>query len=98
MTDVRMKFDSMEKMKSEFDNAAKQLDESMREMQKIAKMMDDGGLLGMGGDAFRDAIMQKLLPKMKKLEEKMTQMSGDMDGAIRFTRDGESKSKSRFLN
>lgn len=98
MTDIKVKFESMERMKSEFDGAAQQLQTSMREMQKIAKMMDDGALLGMGGSAFRDAITQKLLPKMKMLEEKMTQMSGDIDGFVRFTRDGESKSKSKFLD
>jgi uncharacterized protein YukE len=96
MVDVRMNYSSMEKMEQEFNGAAKQLDESMREMKKIAKTMEDGALHGMGGDAFRDAIMQKLLPRMQKLEEKMIELSSDIDGAVRATRDGVKTAKSRF--
>jgi uncharacterized protein YukE len=96
MVDVRMNYGSMEKMEQEFKSAAKQLDESMREMKKIAKMMEDGALHGLGGDSFQDAIKGKLLPVMKRLEEKMQELSGDINGAVRATRDGVKTAKSRF--
>jgi uncharacterized protein YukE len=96
MVDVRMNYSSMEKMEKEFKGAAKQLDDSKREMQKVAKMMEDGSLQGVGGDAFRDAIQGKLIPVMKRLEEKMRELSGDINGAVVATRDGVSTAKSRF--
>jgi uncharacterized protein YukE len=96
MVDVRMNYGSMEKMEKEFKAAAKQLDDSMREMEKIAKMMEDGALHGIGGDAFRDAIQMKLLPVMSRLEEKMQELAGDINGAVAATRDGVSTAKSRF--
>ncbi len=96
MVDVKMKFSSMDKMESEFKGAAKQIGDSMREMKKVAKMMEEGALQGMGGDAFRDAITQKLLPRMQKLEEKMTELARDINGAVVATREGESTAKSRF--
>ena len=96
MVDVKMKFSSMEKMEAEFKAAAKQIGDSMREMKKISKSMEEGALKGMGGDAFRDAIDSKLLPRMLMLEEKMIELSSDIDGAVRATREGESTAKSRF--
>jgi WXG100 family type VII secretion target len=98
MTDVRMNYGSMEKMAKEFDNAAKQIEDSTRDMRKIAKMMDDGGLKGDGGQAFNDAIMQKLVPKMKQLEEKMQELSRDINGAVAYTRDGVQKAKNKFTD
>jgi uncharacterized protein YukE len=96
MVDVRMNYGSMEKMEKEFKEAAKQLGDSMREMEKIAKMMEDGALHGVGGDAFVDAIRGSLLPVMSRLEEKMQELAGDINGAVIATRDGVSTAKSRF--
>lgn len=97
MVDVKMNYSSMEKMEKEFQRANKQLEDSMREMKKLAKMMEDGALQGLGGDAFRDAIIQKLLPRMKVLSEKMSELSKDIDGAVVATRDGVKTAYKRFL-
>ena len=86
MVDVKMKFSSMEKMEAEFKAAAKQISDSMREMKKVSKSMEEGALKGMGGDAFRDAIDQKLLPRMLALEEKMIELSSDIDSTARCVR------------
>ena len=91
-----MNYSSMEKMQKEFHGAHKQVDESMREMKKLAKMMEDGALQGLGGDAFRDAIMQKLLPRMKVISAKMAELEKDIKGAVRATRDGVKTAQSRF--
>jgi uncharacterized protein YukE len=96
MVDVRMNYGSMEKMEKEFNGATKQLDDSIREMKKIAKMMEDGSLQGVGGDAFRDAIQGKLIPVMRRLADKMDELSWDINGAVVATRDGVSTAKSRF--
>ena len=65
MPDVRMNYDSMKKMEDAFSAAHKQLDDSMRTMQKLAKMMEDGALVGDGGTAYRGAIEQKLLKRIE---------------------------------
>ncbi len=96
MVDVRMNYSSMEKMEKEFNGAANQLDDTMREMQKIAQMMEDGSLQGVGGDAFRDAIQGKLVPVLNSLRDKMNELSGDINGAVIATRDGVKTAKSRF--
>ena len=96
MPDVKMNYASMDKMAKEFKAANKQIDESMRAMKKIGKMAEGGALNGLGGDAFQDAIVQKLLPRMTKLAEKMAELTQDMKGAVAATRDGVKTAQSRF--
>lgn len=96
MPDVRMNYGSMERMQKSFHQAHRQIEDSMREMDKIAQMMEGGALLGVGGDAFRDAIKSKLLRRMKTLAEKMQELEGDIRGAVQATRDGVSTAQSRF--
>ena len=94
--DVRMNYDSMERMEKAFHQAHQQIEESMKEMQKISKAMEDGALLGNAGDTFRDAINAKLLKRMKVLGEKMKELEGDIHGAVLATRDGVKTAQSRF--
>jgi len=96
MPDVKMNYGSMEKMEKEFKRANKQIEDSMQAMKKISKLSEDGALDGAGGDAFRDAITQKLLPRMMLLSEKMTELAQDMKGAVSATRDGVKTAQSRF--
>jgi uncharacterized protein YukE len=91
-----MNYGSMERMQKSFHQAHRQIEDSMREMDKIAQMMEGGALLGVGGDAFRDAIKSKLLRRMKTLAEKMQELEGDIRGAVQATRDGVSTAQSRF--
>ena len=96
MVDVKMKYSSMEKMAKQFAAANKQIEESMRAMKKIVKMLNEGGLQGDGGQEFENAINSKLLPRMKNLSQKMAEMDKDIQQAVQFTRDGVSKAKNRF--
>jgi WXG100 family type VII secretion target len=96
MPDVRMNYDSMERMEKAFHRAHQQVQDSMREMEKLAKMMEDGALQGEGGDAFREAIQSKLLRRMKVLAEKLQELEQDIRGAVQATRDGVSTAQSRF--
>lgn len=96
MVDVRMNYGSMEKMEKEFDAAANALQDSYTEMNKIAKMMEDGALHGVGGDAFIEAIEGSLIPALEALMFKMQELASDINGAVAATRDGVSTAKSRF--
>ncbi len=96
MPDVRMNYPSMEKMSKEFHHAHQQIETSMREMEKVAKLMEDGALVGTGGDAFREAIRGKLIKRMKVLSDKMRELEQDIKGAVEATRDGVSTAQSRF--
>ena len=96
MPDVRMNYSSMEAMQKAFHQAHTQIEDTMREMEKIAKTMEDGALVGMAGDTFREAVRTKLMKRMKVLADKMKEMEGDVHGAVIATRDGVSTAQSRF--
>jgi WXG100 family type VII secretion target len=94
--DVRMNYESMDKMAKEFNAAASQLDDTMRDMDKIVQMMEGGALLGQGGETFRDVITSQLMPNLNILRDKLAEMSDDVTAAVRFTRDGVEDSRKKF--
>jgi WXG100 family type VII secretion target len=98
MPDVKMNYDSMDRMAKAFNNAHQQISESMREMEKIAKSMEDGALQGDAGKAFVDAIRSKLIKRMKVVDAKMVELEQDIKGAVSATRDGVKTAQSRFKN
>ncbi|HLC06186.1 MAG TPA: WXG100 family type VII secretion target [Anaerolineales bacterium] len=98
MPDVKMNYSSMEQMQRAFGAAHKQVDDSMREMKKLAQSMGDGALVGMGGDAFKTAIEQKLMKRMKVLSTKMAELEKDIKDAVSATRDGVKTARNRFTN
>jgi WXG100 family type VII secretion target len=95
--DVRMNYDSMEKMAKEFDNCKSQLETTANDMKKVADMMEGGALLGMGGEAFRDAIQSLLLPAIQTMTDKVGEMGGDVRAAVAYTRDGVEDSRKKFV-
>jgi uncharacterized protein YukE len=96
MPDVKMNYNSMEAMEKAFHQASQQVQESMTEMEKVAKTLEDGALLGSAGDAFRDAIRSKLEKRMKTIADQMANLEKDINGALIATRDGVSTAQSRF--
>jgi len=91
-----MNYNSMESMQKAFHQAHQQVTESVSEMEKLAKTLEDGALLGTAGDAFKDAIRSKLIKRMKTVADKLQELEGDINGAVLATRDGVSTAQSRF--
>lgn len=94
--DVRMNYPTMEQMAKAFTAAKQQLEEAQKAVQGLGKNMEDGALQGAGGAAFKAAIDGPLVKALKKLQDKMGELSGDINGAVRATRDGVSTAQSRF--
>jgi uncharacterized protein YukE len=96
MPDVKMNYSSMENMEKAFHQANQQVTDAISQMEKIAKSLEDGALLGSAGDAFKDAIRSKLIKRMKTIADNMHTLEGDINGALIATRDGVSTAQSRF--
>ena len=96
MPDVKMNYQSMENMEKAFHAAQQQVQDSIQEMEKVAKSLEDGALLGMAGDAFKDAIRSKLEKRMKVIADDMGALEKDINGALIATRDGITTATSRF--
>ena len=97
MPDQKMNYDAMEEMASVFRASAQQLDETIMVMTGIAANLEGGAMLGEAGSALSDAIQQSLNKSVGRLRDKMTELEGDIKGAVAYMRDGVDTARSRFL-
>lgn len=97
MTDeIRVVYPDMEDMSRAFQRGAEQLRDTMQEMQNLAGVLEDGALLGMGGQAFVEAIRGKLCPAIDRLAEKFDELDGDVKAAVRYAQQADRQSKGMF--
>lgn len=96
MPDVQMDYDLMEDMARRFRDGAQQLGDLRSHMDAIAGRLEDGALLGKGGDSMVDVIRQRLNQRIAALQDKLSELSMDVYGALVDLRDGDTEAASRF--
>lgn len=96
MPDVQMDYDLMQDMGKLFRTGAQQLGDTIRTMQGIANQLEDGALLGQGGDALASAIRDRLNSRLARLQDKLDEMSMDVYGAMSDLREGDEKAEGLF--
>lgn len=96
MPDVQMDYDLMEDMARLFRDGAQMLEDLSRHMENVAGRIEDGALMGKGGDALADAIRQRLNSRLAALQDKFSELGMDVYGALIDLRDGDSEAASRF--
>lgn len=96
MPDVQMDYDLMEDMARLFREGSQHLEDLKRAMQNIAGRLDDGALLGRGGDALAQAIRGNLNARIGALQDKLDELGMDVYGALVDLRDGDTEAASRF--
>jgi len=94
--EIRVVYPDMQDMSRTFQQGAEQLAETMTEMQTLAQMMEDGALVGLGGQAFVEAIRTKLCPSIKRLEDKFRELDRDVKAAVTYAQQADAESKSKF--
>jgi uncharacterized protein YukE len=97
MPDQKMNYDAMEEMAAVFRASAQQLDETIMVMTGISANLEGGAMLGEAGQALSDAIQQSLNKAVGRMRDKMTELEGDIKGAVAYMRDGVDTARSRFL-
>lgn len=97
MTDeIKLVYATAEDMIRIFEQGVEQLENTMQEMQSIANTLEDGALLGRGGDAFTDAIRSKLCPAISRLNDKFQELAGDVQKAIDYMQQADRTSAGKF--
>jgi uncharacterized protein YukE len=89
---------SMDEMAAAFQQAAQTLQSTKEAMSKQASTMEQGALLGVGGDAFREAITNHLNKKLTTLNEAMTKLNKHIKDAQSTNRATETTAKGHFTN
>ena len=98
MADERMNYASMEKMASAFTKAFNDISNTQKQLEKVAKTLEGGALLGDAGVAFVELINTTWKDKIVRIEEKMTELSGDVKAAMEANKEGVGQAKTRFTN
>jgi len=94
--DVKMNYDQMEDMAKAFDYASRQLGDTISKMDKVAKMLEEGALLGAAGEEFVRAIRGPLTKRLTTLRSKMDEMAKDIRHSVSDTRQGVADSKAKY--
>jgi len=94
--EIRLNYELAGAMANTFRDGAKELQDTEREMQNIAKALGAGALLGRGGAAFVEAIESKLCPSIAKLSDKFRELEIDVKKAIKDMQDADRKSAKGF--
>jgi uncharacterized protein YukE len=81
MPEIKMDYDLVEEMRTEFRGGIEDLGDARQQLLKTIKALhDDEGLLGDGGDAFCNAL-SKLVTKVDSITQKFEEMIVDLDVA-----------------
>lgn len=97
MTDeIRVVYPDMEEMSRTFQRGAEQLRSTMQEMQSIASVLEDGALLGRGGEAFVDAIRGRLCPAINRLADKFHELDRDVQAAVRYAQQADREAQRMY--
>lgn len=94
--EIKLVYASAEDMIKTFDQGVEQLQDTMQEMQSIAGVLEDGALLGDGGESFVEAIRNTFARSLTKLTEKFEELSGDVQAAMEAMQEADSESAGMF--
>lgn len=95
--EVFMDIPAVEKMAKSFDDFGQALDGVAKVLQGISITLKVSAFLTLGGSAAASAMIDRILPRLKKLSEKMIELSGDVDSAVKAYRDGDLSGSRRFV-
>ncbi len=93
---IKLEYAKAEEMIRTFQQGREQLQRSLQEMQGLATTIEEGTLLGQGGDAFVEAIRTKLTQSITKLSEKFEELAGDVAQAVKYMQEADKTSKAQF--
>lgn len=71
----RMEYAEVDEMISLLRISAEDVDETAEAMRAVAKILEGGALLGLGGEAFVDALNGKFVPALQRLSQKLREES-----------------------
>lgn len=95
--EVYMDIPAVERMSKSFDTFGEVLSAVAKVLQAISISLKAAAFVSLGATAAASAMIDRIQPRLKKLGEKMVELSGDLDGAIRAYRDGDLSGSQRFV-
>ncbi len=86
---IKMDPELMMEMKASFQKGAEDLDDTLYQMQEVATLLEEGGLIGQGGDAYVEGLRSVLARKIVELRDKFEEMGRDIQHAVESMEDAD---------
>jgi len=95
--EVFMDIPQVERMAKAFNTFGETLDAVSRVLQGIVMTLRVSAFLTLGGGAAAAVWLDRIQKNMKRMADKMRELSGDVNDAIRAYRDGDLSGSRRFV-
>lgn len=95
--EVFMDIPAVEKMSKSFESFGDTLETVANVLKAISISLKVASFISLGATAAASAMIDRIQPRLKKLGEKMTELSGDITGAVKAYRDGDLSGSQRFV-
>ena len=79
---IKMNKPKMEAMSQAFRQSGQTIGEVSAEMQKVAGMLEEGALLGEGGNMLAEVVGSTLIQVLQKIQDKFEELDKDILGAL----------------
>ena len=97
MTDFRIEIEPVEQMRDIFNEGATQLEDTLSELRNIVNMASEGqAFIGDGGNAFVDALLNVLCPRVSTMTEKFREIASDLQGVLDIASNKDMNAATRF--
>jgi hypothetical protein len=95
--EVYMDIPAVERMAKAFSGFGDTLSAVEKTLQALSITLKVTAFLTLGGSAAAATLVDRILPRVKQLAEKMQELSGDITSAIKAYRDGDLSGSQRFV-
>lgn len=95
--EVYMDIPQVEKISKSFGTFGEILDAVAKTLEAISAVLKATAWLSMGSTAAVAAFIDRILPKITAVSNKMKELSNDVTGAIKAYRDGDLSGSRRFV-
>jgi WXG100 family type VII secretion target len=93
---IKMNYPKMRKMSRTFKQGVNTMEDTLKEMKAVANTLENGALLGRGGQAFAHAINGPLARSINKLTAKFKELDKDINLAVKDMKQADTESQRLF--
>lgn len=94
---IKMNYEDMKNMANIFTNGAQTLEGTIKAMNQIISLLEEGALKGKPGTLLTAAIRDTLIPKIKSLSTKFTEMAQDVQVAQSAMEQNDASASGAFV-
>lgn len=94
---IKMNYEDMKNMANIFRNGSQTLVGTIKAMNQVVVLLNEGALIGKPGKALAGAVTDTLIPRIKNLSDKFLEMSQDILVAQRAMEQNDSSASGAFV-